>query len=491
MPSLRFAWAAVLATAGLTSSAIAQPKAENADGPASYFKEIRPIFQQNCQGCHQPAKAGGGYIMTDFAELLKPGETGKPGIVPGKPEKSFLLDEIRIKDGQHEMPKNRDALTAKQFAQIERWIKEGAKDDTPASAKEKVTVDADNPHVYLAPPVVTSLAYSPDGSLLAVNGYHEVLLYKADGSEREGRLIGLSEQTRSIAFSPDGKWLAVAGGSPGRFGEVQIWNVTKRKLAVSSPLTFDTLSGVSWSPDGKLVAVGCTDNTVRAIDAETGKQVLQMGTHSDWVLSTVFSQDSLHLVSGGRDMTVKLTDVPTQRFIDNVTSITPGALKGGVMTIDRRPTKEKKMQKVPADTPGAKPNVYDEILTAGSDGIPRLYKMHREVKREIGDDSNKVKQFDPMPGRVSSVKFNSEGTQFAAASSLEGKGEVSIYTIEPAKKLVCEKVSGPAYAVAWRPDGKALASAGFDGKIWLHDPATGKLTKEFFAVPITDKKAAK
>ena len=81
--------------------------------------------------------------------------------------------------------------------------------------------------------------------------------------------------------------------------------------------------------------------------------------------------------------------------------------------------------------------------------------------------------------------------QFAAASSLEGKGEVSIYTIEPAKKLVCEKVSGPAYAVAWQPDGKALASAGFDGKIWLHDPATGKLIKEFLAVPISDKKAAK
>ena len=57
MPSLRSVWAAVLATVWLTSTAFAQPKAENADGPVSYFKEIRPIFQQNCQGCHQPAKA--------------------------------------------------------------------------------------------------------------------------------------------------------------------------------------------------------------------------------------------------------------------------------------------------------------------------------------------------------------------------------------------------------------------------------------------------
>ena len=50
------------------------------------------------------------------------------------------------------------------------------------------------------------------------------------------------------------------------------------------PVGYDTVYGVSWSPDGKLVAFGCPDNTVRAIDAATGKQVLQQGSHNDWVL---------------------------------------------------------------------------------------------------------------------------------------------------------------------------------------------------------------
>src|SRR3981081_4102276 len=36
----------------------------------SYYREIRPILQANCQGCHQPAKAKGGYAMTDFKRLL-------------------------------------------------------------------------------------------------------------------------------------------------------------------------------------------------------------------------------------------------------------------------------------------------------------------------------------------------------------------------------------------------------------------------------------
>ena len=476
----------------MSSIAFGQPiKPVANDGPVSFFKDIRPILQQNCQGCHQPAKTQGGYVMTEYASILKPGETGKPTIVPGNPDASYLVQEIRVrKDGSHVMPKGRDALPTIQIQLVERWVKEGAKDDTPASAKA-VLVDTEHPPVYLALPVVTSLAFSPDGQYLAATGYHEVIIHKADGSGVISRLVGESERVQSLAFSPDGKRLAVAGGSPGRFGEIQIWDVAKQKLQVSSPLTFDTLFGVSWSPDGKIVAFGCADNTVRAIDSLTGKQVLQMGTHSDWVLGTAFSQDGLHLASIGRDMTMKLTDVPTQRFVDNITSITPGALKGGLMAIDRRPMPVKTMQKIPADTPGAKPNAYDELLVAGSDGITRLYKMHREVKREIGDDSNKVKQFEAMPGRISTAKFNADGKRFAAASSLDGKGEIRIFDTDTGKKIVLENATTPAYTVAWKADGKVLASAGFDGKIWLHDTVTGKLLKEFAVTKIDEKKAAK
>ena len=51
-------------------------------GPAvkvSYDKQIRPILQAHCQGCHQPAKAGGAYVMTAFDRMLKGGESGIAG----------------------------------------------------------------------------------------------------------------------------------------------------------------------------------------------------------------------------------------------------------------------------------------------------------------------------------------------------------------------------------------------------------------------------
>jgi WD40 repeat protein len=101
------------------------------------------------------------------------------------------------------------------------------------------------------------------------------------------------------------------------------------------PVSFDTVYGGAWSPDGKLVSFGCTDNSVRAIEAATGTQVLFQGAHEDWVLDTVFSPKGDHVISVGRDMSVKLTELATQRFVDNVTSITPGALRGGLQAIDR------------------------------------------------------------------------------------------------------------------------------------------------------------
>jgi Tol biopolymer transport system component len=478
----------------LASLIVLAPSLASADEPpkVSYYKDVRPIFQQHCNGCHQPAKPMGGFVMTGHADLFKVGERGKPGVVAGKPEASYLVDQIKVRDtGKAEMPKGRDPLNPILAKTITDWIKQGAIDDTPASAKA-VEVDANHPPKYSAPPVVTSLAFSPDGKSLAATGYHEVVVYHAETLSLKARLIGISERVQSVAYSPDGKKLAAVGGAPGRFGEVQVWNPENEKLLVSAPVTYDTLYGVSWSPDGKAIAFGCADNTVRAVDSLSGKQLVQMGTHSDWVLGTVFSQDGAHLVSVSRDMSMKLTEMETARFIDNVTSITPGALKGGLMAVDRRPATThrvfgvvvRRKTKVPQDEGGKFiEKVYDEVIAAGADGAPRLYKIHREKKREIGDDSNKIREYEKMPGRISAVAFNADGSKFAAVSSLDGKGEVRIYDTQSGAKVVCEKVTGPVYTVAWHPGGKLIASAGFDGMVWLHEAATGKLLNTFVVMP--------
>jgi WD40 repeat protein len=414
------------------------------------------------------------------------------------PQKSLVLTQILPHDGAPPaMPKGQSPLSGREVDLIKNWILQGAKDDSPPSVHR--LVDADHPPTYALPPVISSLAYSPDGKLLAVSGYHEVLLHKSDGSGVAARLVGLSERVQSLAFSPDGKWLAVSGGDPGRLGEIQVWNVAKRKLKLSLPVTYDTVYGVSWSPDGSKIAFGCSDNTLRAIDAKTGQQVLFQGAHNDWVLDTVFSVDGSHLVSVSRDRSMKLTEVGTQRFVDNITSITPGALKGGLMAVARNPKS-------------------DELLIGGADGEPKTYRMHRIKKRVIGDDYNRLWVFGALPGRVFSVCYSWDGSRIAVASSSDGRGEVRVYHAAPSPpesrfialcglpasithqltamivlpnfsnvgRLICqfEGQRGGVYSIAFRPDGKQVASAGFDGVVRLNDPETGKLIKEFVPVPV-------
>jgi WD40 repeat protein/mono/diheme cytochrome c family protein len=479
---------AVTALAGALPAA-AEPEVK-IPGEISYYRDVRKVFQQHCQGCHQPAKPMGGYVMTDFAKLVKTGDHGQAPIVPAQPEKSYLIEQITLNADtkKAEMPKGRDALPPKDVELITKWIAQGAKDDTPEVDRDPI--DAAHPPVYELPPVIPSLEFSPDGSLLAVAGFHEVLLHKADGSGLVGRLVGVSERVQTVAFSPDGETLAAAGGSPGRFGELQFWDFKKKKLKASFPMTFDTLYGLSWSHDGTRVAFGCADNTVRAVDVTTGKQVLYQGSHTDWPMGTVWSKDDKFLATVSRDRSTRLTEVETQRVIDNITSITPGALKGGLLAIDRNPVKRDAKVKVDAAGIDKSDKFYEEVLIGWADGIPRLYKMHRETKRVIGDDANKVRDYPALPGRIYALKFNPEGNLFAAGSSLDGEGEVRVFQTGDGKQVAkMEGKPGAVYALAWTPDGKTLAVAGFDGMVRLCDPATGKVTKEFSAVPLAQPKA--
>lgn len=448
-----------------------EPGGEQPSGGAvSFFRDVRPILQVHCQGCHQPAKRMGQYVLTNMEGLVKGGESETAAIVPGKPDESYLLEQITPADGEAAMPKDKPPLSETQTKLIRQWIAEGAADDTPESVQ--ATIDADHPPVYEAAPVLSAIAFSPDDALLAVSGYHETLLYKADGSELVARLVGQSERIESIAFSPDGKTLAVTGGLPGRLGEVQLWDVESRKLKYSLAVTYDTIYGASWSADGTKIAFGCADNTLRAIDAETGKQVLYQGAHSDWVLDTVFSTKGDYLISVSRDRSMKLVEVATQRFVDNITSITPGALKGGLNAVDRHPKK-------------------DHLLIGGADGAPKIYQMLRTKKREIGDDFNLIKAYEAAPGRLYDVDFNADGSRFVVGSSLDGTGEVRIYETDSGKLLhKLQGQHGAVYAVSFSASGKVVASAGFDGMVRLNDAETGKLIKEFSPIPETSTEVA-
>ena len=429
----------------------------------SYFKDIRPIFQTHCQGCHQPAKKGGGYVMTDFSLLFKGGESEEVAIIAHKPDESNLISRISKTDGVAEMPQGEKPLADSEIDLIRQWITQGAEDDSPATSRLRYSPE--NPPVYVAAPIITSVDFSSDGKYLAISGFHEVLLYRADGSELVARLIGLSERIESARFSPDGSMLAVAGGSPGRMGELQVWKVADAKLLLALTAGYDTIYGANWSPDSTLVSYGCPDATIHAVKIEDATEVLFNGAHSDWVLDTVFSKAGDHLVTVSRDRSMKLINVKTSQFIDNITSITPGALKGGLHAVDRHPDK-------------------DELLAGGVDGVPKVYKMVRDKARKIGDDYNLIRAFPKLNGRIFSTRFSQDGSKIVAGSSFNGAGQIKIANYADGKEIASIDIASGIFTVAFHPDGKTIAAGGFDGYIYLIDAATGAIAKQFIPVEI-------
>jgi len=476
----------------LAASAQEAETPEQAPEPVSFYRQVRPLLQRHCSGCHQPAKKGGELLLTTHADLLKGGESGT-GVEPGKPDESLILDFIA--GDEPEMPKNADPLSAQQVALIERWITEGAADDTPENLQE--TFSAENPPTYASPPVITAIDYSPDGTLLAVSGFHEILLHHADGSGLVGRLIGRSQRIESLHFSPDGSIIGAVGGTPALFGEVQFWSVAEQQLAGSLTISYDTLFGASFNSDGSLFAFGAADNRARVVRVADLEQIMRFDAHADYVLGTTFSKSDDHLITVSRDMSMKLVIVENAQFVDNVTSITPGALKGGLTVVHRHPQ-------------------HEQVLTGAADGQPLLYKMFRTRKRIIGDDFNRIRSYEKLPGRIFDMQFNSDGSQFVVGSSTATGGAARIYrtgeyetdTVNNAgglnearqetakrsaeKMLVHELagIAGPVYAVAYRPDGKQVAVAGFEGVVRLFDAETGELVKEFAPVELSPTETA-
>lgn len=429
--------------------------------PVSFYRQVRPILQRHCSGCHQPAKQGGNLQLVTYDLFKKGGENGA-SFVPGKPDESQIVKQIS--GAKPEMPLNSDPLSAKQVDIIRTWIEQGATDDTPEAAKDDIS--AEKPPIYTSAPVITALAYSPDNSLLAVSGYHEVLLHQVDGSALVARLVGRSPKITSIKFSPDGTKLAVAGGAPSLFGEIQIWDVAKRQLIRSDTIGFDTLYGISFSDDGNLLTYGTFDNRVRAIQVADGKQVMSMDAHTDLVFGTTFSLKNDHVISVSRDMSMKLTELKTSQFVDNITSITPGALKGGLMAVQRHPKEE-------------------QVLIGGADGEPKLYKIFRTQARQIGDDFNRLRSYAKLPGRICSLQFNADGSRFVVGSSNATSGAARVYktdTEQPLAELKGQKAG--VFAVAFRQDGQQVATGGLDGVIRLYNAENGELVKEFPPVTI-------
>ncbi|MER3415788.1 MAG: NB-ARC domain protein [Gemmataceae bacterium] len=334
----------------------------NRKEPVDYEKDIEPILAEKCMFCHSGPVKESRYDMGSYAGLVKGGKRG-PAIVPGKPDDSLL---VKLASRSHKPvmpPKKETPLTPEELALIRLWIQQGARGPAQTAARAgtrrpvfvrlpesvrpvvAVAISPDKSaiaagrgneiHIYDAGSgkhlrslvrsdlkdsrgqpimaahldIVQALAFSPDGRYLASGAFQEVCLWEVQTGQLRRVIGGFADRVLALHFSHDRKWLAAGGGVPSQEGEVKIIEVASgqvvRELAAAHS---DTVFGVRFSPDDKLLATCGADKFVKVFSLADGKLVRSFEGHTHHVMDVGWRADGKVLASCGADNVIKVWD---------------------------------------------------------------------------------------------------------------------------------------------------------------------------------------
>jgi hypothetical protein len=276
---------------------------------------------------------------------------------------------------------------------------------------------------------VTDVAFSPDGRLLASGDiYRKVWLWNPATGKHLRTLTGHHwvDGIQSVAFNVDGRLLA-SGGDDNR---VRLWDpATGRHLRSLAGHT-NSVSGMDFSPDGRLLA-SCGDLTVRLWDPATGKHLRTLTGHTGRVWSVAYAPDGASLASAGGDGSVRLWNPATGKHLRTLTGHT-SAVKGAAFSPD------------------------GSLLASSSlDETARLW------------DPATGKHLHTLTGHtgaVNRVAFSPDGSLLASSSD-----DKTARLWDPATGKHLHTLTGhtaSVSAVAFSPDGRLLASSDRTVRLW-------------------------
>jgi WD40 repeat protein len=231
--------------------------------------------------------------------------------------------------------------------------------------------------------------------------------------------------------------------------------VRTQELAVQQGHT-GTLTSIAISPDGRTLASGNSDHTIKLWDLETKRELRSIAGHSGFVQSVAFSPDGKTLASGSTDETIKLWDVTTGRFLQVFRATT--APEDNAFT---RLFPDAHIYSVKFSPDGKL------LACGGSDGTVRLWDVAsgKQIATFAGLDTAKD---------VFAVTFSPNGRMLAAADS---SGKIKIWNVATRAVLMTLDHAAEVYSIAFSPEELTLASGGDDKAVKLWNVQSGQLLR--------------
>lgn len=301
---------------------------------------------------------------------------------------------------------------------------------------------------------VNSAAFSPDGNhILSASQDRILMMWDATKGARLGAFVGHTNQVYRVAISPDGK-TALSGAAD---TTVILWDIASQKAlgTFGKPKNkdaeighTDTVYGVAFSPDGRLMVSGAGDNRIILWEVESGKLIRVFGDdshhHTSTVTSVAFSPDGKTVLSGSWDKNAILWNVETGEMID-----TFEGHSNWVYNV--------------AFSPDGK-----TALSASQDKTVILWDV---ASGEI------MHRLEGHTEWVMSVAFSPDGK-----TALSGSRDQTLILWDLTTAKIIRRFRGHTswvYGVAFSPDSKMAASGSRDNTVILWDVETGAVLRRF------------